>query len=120
MGEGNQLFSDSFKSVDVSEDDDIPVPANATCKLRAGCRQVATYKSSVGIACAQHATSDMKPFNPANKKRKHINNIDQPSCVAQCRNMVIAVGVCVVSRHNNIVYSDHYDMRVGHKDRFRN
>ena len=60
MGEGNQLFSDSFKSADVSEDDDIPVPANATCKLRAGCRQVVTYKSSISIACAQHATSDMK------------------------------------------------------------
>ena len=76
VGEGDQLFSDSFKSVDVSDDDDIPVPANATCKLRAGCRQVATYKSSVGIACAQHATSDMKPFNPANRKRKQINNSD--------------------------------------------
>ena len=79
LGEGNKLFSDSFKSVDVSDDDDIPLPANASCKLSVGCRQVATYKNSIGIACAQHATSDMKPFNPANKKRKHINNSDHGS-----------------------------------------
>ena len=68
--ETDKLFAGSLATGDVSDDNDIPVPPNATCKMSAGCRVAASYKNSIGIACAQHATQDMKPFNPATRKSK--------------------------------------------------
>ena len=59
---GDNLFAQSFKPGDLSDEDDIPPMPNATCKMRAGCRVVATYKSKAGIACAEHAMEDMHPF----------------------------------------------------------
>ena len=54
--ESDKLFAESFATGDVSDDNDIPVPPNATCKMSAGCRVAASYKNSIGIACAQHTT----------------------------------------------------------------
>ena len=43
---GDNLFAQSFKPGDLSDEDDIPPMPNATCKMRAGCGVVATYKSN--------------------------------------------------------------------------
>ena len=40
--------------------------------MKAGCTVTATSKNSISIACAQHATHDMKPFNPSIRKRKQV------------------------------------------------
>ena len=53
---------------DLSDDNEIPMPAHANCKIRGGCRVAATYKNSISIAWAQHAAHDMKPFNRASRK----------------------------------------------------
>ena len=70
LEEGDHLYSESFAQK--SDEDEIPIPPNSTCKMRASCRSPATYKNSKYISCAQHATADMKPFNPANRKRKQV------------------------------------------------
>ena len=70
LEEGDHLYSESFAQK--SDEDEIPIPPNSTCKMRASCRSPATYKNSKYISCAQHATRDMKPFNPANRKRKQV------------------------------------------------
>ena len=70
LEEGDLLFSESF--VQKLDEDDIPIPSNSTCKMRASCRNPATYKHSKNISCAQHASADMKPFNPATRKRKQV------------------------------------------------
>ena len=36
--ESKKLFAESFSTGEVSDDSDLPVLPNATCKLRAGCR----------------------------------------------------------------------------------
>ena len=68
--EGDQMFAQSFQQK--SDEDELPVLPNSTCKMRAGCRGLATYKNSKHISCAQHATSDMNPFNPSTRKRKQV------------------------------------------------
>ena len=76
LEEGDQLDSESFAQK--SDEDEIPIPPNSTCKMRASCRSPATYKNSKYISCAQHATRDMKPFNPANRKRKQVLEENDP------------------------------------------
>ena len=71
---GDNLFAQSFKPGDLSDEDNIPPMPNATCKMRAGCGVVATYKSKAGIACAEHAMEDMHPSPRAatrNRNRIH-------------------------------------------------
>ena len=71
--ESDKLFAESLSTGDVSDDNDIPVLLNANCKMRAGCRTAASYKNSFSIVCAQHATHDMKPFNPATRQHKQVH-----------------------------------------------
>ena len=53
--ESDKLFAESFATGNVSDDNDIPVPPNANCKMRAGCTTLASYKNSISIACAQRS-----------------------------------------------------------------
>ena len=64
--EGDQMYAQAFQQK--SDEDELPVLPNSTCKMRAGCRGLATYKNSKHISCAQHATSDIKPFNPSTER----------------------------------------------------
>ena len=78
-----QFFAQSFKSGDLSDEDELIMP-KATCKMRAGCRVVATYKSKVGIACAEHAMEDMRPFTPVTRKRIHIlDQVDHEAYISK-------------------------------------